>query len=632
MFDSLYPDATETALDARARRAPEPVDTPWFKNGWKALGQAIPRAGAEMGRAGTALLTPEAVGAMDAPSMFSAPGKTSKPQLADEIRAQDKALAGAIKEFTPNPESTGAASMILHDVTRFVGKAAAYGALGGAPAAVAGMALDEGTNETLRRMDEGVDTATAVKLGVTKGIASGVAVALPVAGSGVAQTVGLAVAGGPGSYIAENLTARQILQSADYTKEAAAIDPFDPLGLGVSFFGSLLFGAGSHAMRGRGRATPDSDFAKTESAAARSPEVAPGEKTPVAQAVERAYTPEQVDAAHVAILQHQRESTALHAADDLAASAGHARALDQASEQLAAGRRVEVADVAPVDAARVVEHVLPAVGRIEAAVRELQAVASTPTVAESAERVKLQTDLQRVEAELARLQPPKINPDPIDLHDDTPRGRSYDEFTPEEKVAYDLRHNIPPGRRDEVATGLARLELQKVESRIAAARYGQKQLDVASGFGGEFKAADVLRTAAEDLNKARLGLQAAEMREALVKLVAKEVHSATPKAEAAPESAPTGDPVTDAITTAARAIEDALKPPETAKPAEPVADFLTREADRIEQADPNMMVMMEGMDGPVPVRELLAEAKAMAEQEMADAPLLQVAAECALRG
>ena len=45
-----------------------------------------------------------------------------------------------------------------------------------------------------------------------------------------------------------------------------------------------------------------------------------------------------------------------------------------------------------------------------------------------------------------------------------------------------------------------------------------------------------------------------------------------------------------------------------------------------------MLVMLEGMDAPRPMSEVLAQIRAEAAQEIADAPLLEVAAQCALRG
>lgn len=626
MFDSLFPDAADTALTTRAQRVDPAPPTPWFKDFWSATGKAIPRAGAEMARTGTALLTPEAVGAVSAPTMFSAPADKPKQQLADEIREQDRATAAAIKEFTPDPESTGAASMILHDVTRFVGKAAAYGAMGGTVPAIAGMTVDEGTNETLRRMDEGVDAATAVKLGVTKGIASGVAVALPVAGGSIPATLGLAAVGGPGSYIAEQATAKQILSSAGYDEKAGQINPFDPMGLGVSFLGSLLFGAGAHALRGV--------HAKAEARAADDRMMAdprpPGEQTQVAQSVARAYTPEQIDAAHVSVLQHQRESSALHARDDLAAAGKHGEALDRASEQLAAGQRVSVADVAPVDGLRMVAEIRPVVERANAVLRR-----EAPAFPEVSDGVAIRDLPESVRQDLgtAIYTRDAYTTDMPYTDGWLATGREWDDFL-ESKIV-EVLDTIPGLRlRPEPVNPLQINDTGRLVSEPVVKQY-QQMLKSS-------EAPPILirrdESGAAHIVEGGHRLQAAKREGAgqikavdITDLLAMKPEHLFARRAPAPEQQ-----ITDAVTGAAKAIQDAIAPkPEAAapaKPAEPAAAHLEAEVARIEAMDPDMPVMLEGMDEPRPMREVMAEIKALADQEIADAPLIEVAAACALRG
>lgn len=612
MYDALYPEAAETAQAARiARPVAAPVDTPWFQNFWGALGSAVPRAGAEMGRAGTSLLTPGALGALDAPTMFSAPGKTSREQLVKELDAQDSAIAAAIREFTPDPGSTGAASMIVHEVGRFVGKAAAYSALGGVPAAVAGMTLDEGINEAQRRMDEGVDAATAAKLGVTKGIASGIAVAFPVAGKTLAQTLGLAAAGGPGAYIAEQATAREILRAADYDKLSADIDPFDPMGLGVSFLGSFLFGAGAHLARGRraaaGKVEPGQPAADAPARVDAQPELAPVVRQ------------EHVDAAHVTELQAHRDSTALRV--DLESSAAHARALDEATTQLATGQRVNVAEVAPVEAARMVEEVVPALARVEAAVRD------------------------------AQVEPPRVVMDkPIEgtinfiIQDRS--GEAIGSGSAHETETKVRIRNIGIDVQEARGQGLG------IEAYEHWIRYA---LDAGKQFVSDQEVSPAAQRVYEALERRGYTIE----RNPKAKLEEDgtlhtrgwgiyRVTAAPARAEPAPspvhaESAPSAG--VDAPTLAAAAEPAAgAKPAADSQPAAEgsgtvtegappeVADYATREVARLEQADPNMLVMLEGMDAPRPMSEVLAQIRAEAAQEIADAPLLKVAAECALRG
>lgn len=626
MFDALYPEAADAALNAQMRRPPDaPPPTPWFRGAWSAIGKAIPRAGAEMGRAASTLLTPEAVGAVDAPTMFSAPGKTSKPQLAQEIRQQDTALRDAIKDMTPDAETTGAASMILHDVTRFVGKAAAYSAVGGLPAAVAGVGLDEGTNEALKRMDEGVDPATATKLGIMHGVASAAAVAVPVAGKTLAQTAGLALASGPGSYIGEQATARKILQANGYQEEAERIDPFDPLGLGVSFLGPLLFGAGAHALRGR---APKAADASKPAIGSKVEELPP--RTAVAQAIEQAYTREQVDAARVTELQAHRERAALHAPEDVAAGAAHEQALNRAGEQIAAGQRVSVADVAPADGARIAAEVGPVMQRVESALLDLQTRAPADTALHGSSAAfdafqlmpgrnpalffslvdqygrKTQAEhiaegpfgglLYKVELEKGKR---------FDPYNDPEAARIFKELFPQREVKqieYPDIHVDSPLIQAMREHGYNRVRVYEPSvhgfseaitdpsmARIVATK------DVKGG--GDWvpvKAAEKQPTAPKTAAKVDAGQQPKPA-------------PAKEKSAAAPDSGSTAE-------------------------AAPSADYVKAEADRIEAESPDMMVMMEGMDQPARVADLLAEAKAMEAQAVADAPLLKVAAECLLMG
>jgi hypothetical protein len=646
MFDELYPEAADTALNSAAQRVAPAPDVPWFKGAWSAIGKAVPRAGAEMGRAGTSLLTPEAVGAMDAPSMFS-PGKSTKPQLAEELREQDAAIRDAIKEMTPDAQTTGVASMVLHDVARFVGKAAAYSALGGAPAAVAGMTLDEGANEALRRMDEGVDPATAAKLGAVKGVASGVAVALPVAGKTIAQTLGLAAMGGPGGYIAEQATAREILESADYSKEAAQIDPFDPLGLGVSFFGSLLFGAGAHAARGV-KARSDAKLADQRTIAADQP---PGEQTPVAQAA-RTYTQEQVDAAHVSILQAQREGSALHAREDIAAAGKHAEALDRASEQLAMGRWVEVADMAPVDGARAVEALRPTVDRIGAIVRELQARVEPPEVAR-ANLMRFMENSKAVDAEGKPLVVYHGTAQSFDGFDIDRAGSAIDAgklgegiyFSESNRWAASYAENASKGG-DGANVVPVHLSLKNPVVLSGEGGYLPKLEELSRYWGlKELPTLDAAQTPNPEWAKAFTAEAKARGFDGVI-LPSK--FKETEYVVFSPEQAKSAIGNSGKFDPNSASLTDAIEPPKVAAPesstgagskpknesdvAAPAADYAAREADTIAQTDPDMLVMMEGMEQPVRASDLLAEAKAMADQEIADAPLMKIAAECALRG
>lgn len=161
-------------------------------------------------------------------------------------------------------------------------------------------------------------------------------------------------------------------------------------------------------------------------------------------------------------------------------------------------------------------------GNEDVARRVLEAAGVTRLVRSKKGLLVGKSDAAAAEAALIKLAPEPASetvPEPsseAEADDDLPMGRSYVEMTPEEQQPYDQRQGIKPGRREQVAAALARQELQVLENRIAAARWGQKRLDGAS-LAGEFNVEDVLRTAEADLAAARQKVQDAEQRAAEAK-------------------------------------------------------------------------------------------------------------------
>jgi hypothetical protein len=335
MLDALYQDGTNRVLDdmqQRPGRASE--SSPGF---WSGIWSAAPKGAASGGlKAGAAQANiAEAfgtvVGAFDP---FGAtiinrtdPEKAKQERAAALKRIEDNTLLQSdmadelrrvARERKPDPTTTGFAGQALFGVSDFVTQAGASYFLGGPLASMGGVGVSEGgaTFDELRQ--QGVDATTATKVAAVRGVTAAATVALPVAGKTWAQTGALAAAGGPGTYVAENLAAREILKAADYSKQAEQFDPFDPLGLTVATGAAFLFGAGAMAMRGKG--------------------VTPGPRP----------TQDQVDAAHVVVQREVADQQALAKPGDLAADAADHAARDRAETQLAAGERVNVADVAPV--------------------------------------------------------------------------------------------------------------------------------------------------------------------------------------------------------------------------------------------------------------------------------------------
>lgn len=329
MLDALYQDGTTKVLDdmqARPGRAPDVQ--PGF---WGGVATAAPKGvasgalkvGATQGNILKAFGT--VVGAFD-PFGASIINRTDpervKQERADALKRIESnqllqsdvadELRRMASRMKPDAQTVGFAGQAVFGVTDFVTQAAGNYMMGGPLAAAGGTALSEGgaTYDELR--GKGVDQATAAKVAAVRGVASAATVALPVAGATWAGTAGLIAAGGPGTYIAENLAAREILKAADYTKLAEQYDPFDPLGLTVATGAAALFGVGARVL---GKAKP---------------------------------APEQVDAAHVIVAREVADQQTLAKPGDLVADGADRMARERAETQMAAGERVDVADVAPV--------------------------------------------------------------------------------------------------------------------------------------------------------------------------------------------------------------------------------------------------------------------------------------------
>jgi hypothetical protein len=137
-------------------------------------------------------------------------------------------------EFAPNPQTASTADQVIHGLTRGVSKAVTDVLLFGPVAGPLVFGADEGNTTAQRLMMEGVDPATAAKVGVATGVIQGASVAIPGVGSTVAKTFGLAALSGPAAYVAQEKLSHDILKNADYGTIAEQHDPLDPLGLVLS--------------------------------------------------------------------------------------------------------------------------------------------------------------------------------------------------------------------------------------------------------------------------------------------------------------------------------------------------------------------------------------------------------------
>lgn len=177
-------------------------------------------------------------------------GQTLDPTSGNEVRRVAQGMG-------PDPMTAHAADVAFHNATRVITKAVAGTvALGPVPGA-AMVGLEEANTVTQDLINKGVDPSAAAKAGATQGAMLAGGILLPISGAKVAggmlqksaATAGLVAAGGPGAFMAQEFTVREILKSAGAHDEAETHDPTDPLGLGLSvllpgvFAGASLRGA-----------------------------------------------------------------------------------------------------------------------------------------------------------------------------------------------------------------------------------------------------------------------------------------------------------------------------------------------------------------------------------------------------
>ncbi len=260
--------------------------------------------------------------------------------------AADRLRDGA-RWLGPDPETSGYASQIIYDATRVITKGVGYTMAAGP---LAGPMLT-GADEAMRASDElrrlGVDLSARTQVGALTGAATAVGVALPVAGKGVASTVGLIAAGGPATFIGQTALTRNILDNAGYESLAMQYDPFDPVGLTVATLLPTAFGL--RGLRGR---------------AAR-PEAAPTADEPQAQPL-RPVDRDAVDAAQVQRVKEMVDAWNLADPADVRAANDALLSVMRASSQLADGRPISVADTFPLKDAYAARAVETMIGRAEA--------------------------------------------------------------------------------------------------------------------------------------------------------------------------------------------------------------------------------------------------------------------------
>lgn len=186
------------------------------------------------------------------------PTQEQKEQVAARLRDDAKfARLKAQNDYTPNPETTGQAAMMIHGLTGSLAKAIGYTVATGGSGILAAplFGADLGLYEAGKLRDKGVDASTARTAGAITGTVNAVGMALPGAvGTSYVKSMLFGGAVNPLTDISEQASIKFVLDNANYSKQAQEYDPFDPVNLGVSAGMGIAFGAlGARANRAQAR-------------------------------------------------------------------------------------------------------------------------------------------------------------------------------------------------------------------------------------------------------------------------------------------------------------------------------------------------------------------------------------------
>lgn len=186
------------------------------------------------------------------------PTQDQNEQVAKRLRQDAKfARLKAQNDYTPNPETTGQAAMMIHGLTGSLAKAIGYTVLTGGSGILAAplFGADLGLYEAGKLRDKGVDASTARKAGAITGAVNAVGMALPGAlGTSYLKSMAFGGMVNPAADSSEQAAIKFVLENANYSKQAQEYDPFDPVNLGVSAGMGIAFGAlGARANRAQAR-------------------------------------------------------------------------------------------------------------------------------------------------------------------------------------------------------------------------------------------------------------------------------------------------------------------------------------------------------------------------------------------
>lgn len=639
------------ALDAAERVAPAPK-APAKTSAWSAIPRGAAAGAVEMFADATGLrMRPDPEGRrsdfLRMPNIQADP--VERQRVGEEMSRNARDYARSLQA---EPGDASAAEAILFGAARGITKAATMVAAAG-PAAGA---VAFGGSETASAYDDltrkGVDGGTALKAAAGIGALSAVGVGLPMAGQTLRSTAALYVAGGPGGYVAQQALTREILQRGGYQKQAQEFDPFDPVGMAVAALVPLPFAAmGLRANRAAARAKAGEDFRAGP---------VPSEQTPVAQAAGELVPREVVDAAMVSHSVQVRQR-----ADDVAAmipqrgtpvdslAAFVERGGYKAPEPVKApsgpdgflawvkaqggldiGQKLDITGEANgvranpagifrrggistddlASRAAVEGYLLPDQAGDSGAFVELvqRAVAGDRVLTMAQQMEKAARDHAEAQASvrLADLE------DRLRLLGEDPAAARGNADAIDSYLAAN-EHRLLSAAMDEIVTG-ARQDSPEFDAMRERARQIAQDMEDGGRTLAQFEAeVEPLTPAMRRLVEQETATNATPARQAPQPEAAAPTRgagAAEPQATAAPAGRPGAEVEAVGLTPGAKAEAQAA-------PAR---------VDALLADNPDMLVMLDGMDKPMRLADFMAAVKAEADEMVADAPLMQVAAECAL--
>lgn len=350
----------------------------------------------------------------------------------------------------------------------------------------------------------------------------------------------------------------------------------------------------------------------------------------------RVPTPDEVDAARVALNRDLIDRTNLSNPDDVQGLAENLTAFQRAQDQMGLGTRVEVSDVLRPDTLNQASAMDDMIARMEAQHADLTATAGN--VADRGEVAAMREQLAQLEQN-----PPNLDAITQNLQ---PR-RTYDVTkTRAAREANEIARNAQAEFESQTAS--QQEQIARLRARIdenAQADTARQQLQI-------------LEPALQNLRTARAAIDApATRRSAIADAVGVFAREAPPEAripnaDAAPRvaetnaapsetAAPAGDTNAAGTETTAPASESATsgtsesaaQPATDAAPSPESAPHLDAAINELAASNPDAIVSVEinGETKDVPLSEALAAIQAEAAREKADAPLLDVAANCFIR-